>query len=97
MSDVQMWLAIALCVIILFIIIFLIIARHKRNRDKANNEFPELLEALGGITNISNIVLNGSRISLNFESKKNINKDVIKENGVGFNGSIGIICFKQSK
>ena len=74
--------AIALCVILLLVIIFLIIVRKNKNKDKISKEFPGLLEALGGRENISNIVLNGSRIGLNFENKKIINKEVIKENGV---------------
>jgi len=45
-------------------------------------EFPELLEALGGAENISNVSLNGSRISLDFDSKKVVDKEQIKENGV---------------
>ena len=57
-------------------------AQFVKSKKKEFLEFPELLEALGGADNISNILLNGSRVSLNFENKKNVNKDQIKENGV---------------
>lgn len=67
---------------LLLIIIVLIIVLKKKSKNKENLEFPELLEALGGAENISNVILNGSRVSLTFESKKNIDKDLIKENDV---------------
>ena len=82
MSDDLKWLLIIGSSLLLLIIIILIVVGIKRNRIKASTEFPELLEALGGAENISNVVLNGSRISLVFESKKNINKELIKDNGV---------------
>ena len=63
---------------IAFVIVLVIILR----RPKEVAEFPGLLEGLGGNENISNITLNGSRISMNFQDKTNINKDLIKENGV---------------
>lgn len=74
-----------LCLIVggvLIFIAFIIILVIKFRRHKEVAEFPGLLEALGGFENISNISLNGSRISMNFENKTNINKDLIKENGV---------------
>lgn len=81
MSDDQLrWLIIGISV--LLIIIVLVIVFKLKTKKKGVSEFPELLEALGGVDNISNILLNGSRISLNFENKKNVNKDQIKENGV---------------
>lgn len=81
MSDDQLrWLLIGVGA--LLIIIILVSVLKIKTKKKGNLEFPELLEALGGADNISNILLNGSRVSLNFENKKNINKDRIKENGV---------------
>ena len=83
MSDELRWcLIIGGSILILLIIIFLIIAIKRKSKIKEDQEFPGLLEALGGAENISNVVLNGSRISLNFDSKKNIDKEQIKENGV---------------
>lgn len=45
-------------------------------------EYPNLLQAIGGSENISNVTLNGSRVSMNFMDKNLINKDQVKENGV---------------
>lgn len=80
-DDLKWWLIIGGSLLIL-IIIALIIIGNKKSKIKADTEFPKLLEALGGADNISNVVLNGSRVSLSFESKKTINKEMIKENGV---------------
>ncbi len=68
--------------ILLLIIIILIVVLKAKSKKKNNYEFPELLEALGGASNISNLSLNGSRISFNFENKKNVDKEQVKENGV---------------
>lgn len=80
MSDQLRWLLIGIGV--LLIITVLVIVLKLKTRKKELLEFPELLEALGGANNISNVILNGSRVSLNFDNKKNIDKDQIKENGV---------------
>lgn len=81
MTDGQLrWLLIGIT--ILLIIVILVVAFKLKAKKREIFEFPELLEALGGADNISNILLNGSRVSLNFENKKNLNKDQIKENGV---------------
>lgn len=69
------------CVIALLITAILVIKFKKKN-NKLECEFPKLLEALGGSNNINNITLNGSRISMNFDSKKNIDKELIKCCGV---------------
>ena len=82
MSDELRWCLIGGSIVFLSFIMVLIIVLKRKSKNKENEEFPELLEALGGADNISNVVLNGSRISLNFDSKKNVNKDMIKENGV---------------
>ena len=74
-----------LCLIIggsLLFISLITILVIKLRRPKEVAEFPGLLEGLGGNENISNITLNGSRISMSFENKTNINKELIKENGV---------------
>lgn len=81
MSDDQLrWLIIGGS--LLLIIVFLVIVLKLKTKKKGIVEFPDLLEALGGADNISNILLNGSRVSLIFDNKKNVNKDQIKENGV---------------
>jgi phosphotransferase system IIB component len=83
MSDVLRWCLIGVsATVALLIIIVLAVVVRKKSKFKENTEFPELLEALGGAENISNISLNGSRISLNFDSKKAVDKELIKENGV---------------
>lgn len=82
MSDELRWCLIGGSCVLLLCIIVLIIVLKRKSKSKEEKEFPELLEALGGADNISNVKLNGSRISLNFDCKKNINKDLIKENGV---------------
>lgn len=83
MSDELKWCLIVggILLALLFTIILVVVVR-KKMKFKENVEFPELLEALGGADNISNVSLNGSRISLNFESKKVVDKEQIKENGV---------------
>lgn len=83
MSDELKWCLIGGAILVaLACIIILIIVIKRKSKLKEKTEFPKLLEALGGKENISNVSLNGSRISLNFDSKKNVDKDLIKENGV---------------
>ena len=82
MSDELRWWLIGGSLFLLLIIIGVIILWKHKNKIRASEEFPELLEALGGASNISNVTLSGSRISLNFDSKKSLNKELIKDNGV---------------
>ena len=83
MSDELRWcLIIGASIAALLSIIILVVVLKKKGKIKEDTEFPGLLEALGGAENISNITLSGSRISLNFESKKSVDKEQIKENGV---------------
>lgn len=83
MSEEQLkWLIIGVAILVIVIVSVLVIWLNKKNKIKESNEFPELLEAIGGKENISNLVLNGSRISFNFENKKNLDKEKIKDNGV---------------
>ena len=82
MSDELRWCLIGGAILLLLFIIVLIIVLKRKSKIKEDKEFPGLLEALGGADNISNVSLNGSRISLNFDSKKNVDKEQIKENGV---------------
>ena len=82
MSDVLRWWLIGIGLAILLISIVLVVVVKRKHKLKESMEFPELLEALGGADNISNLSLNGSRISFNFDSKKIVDKEQIKENGV---------------
>ena len=81
-KELKLGLVIAASVLVLLVIITIIVLIKKRSKKNNKLEFPGLLEALGGTDNISNIVLNGSRISLNYANKGNVNKELIKENGV---------------
>ena len=82
MSDGLRWCLISGVILFLLLIIFLVVLIKKNSKNKENKEFPELLEALGGASNISNVILNGSRISLDYDNKKVLDKEQIKENGV---------------
>lgn len=82
MSDELRWCLIIGGIVVLVSIIILVVVMSKKHKIKESKEFPELLEALGGPENISNVILNGSRISMNFDSKKSVDKEQIKENGV---------------
>ena len=82
MSDWLKWLIIGGSTIIVLVIIILLMIYIRNSKYKQKEEFPRLLEAIGGTENISNLCLNGSRISFNFDSKKLVDKEQIKENGV---------------
>lgn len=98
-KELKLGLIIAGIVFALAVIITVIVVK-KRHKNNIKLEFPGLLEALGGANNISNLVLNGSRISLNFENKGNVNKELIKENGVDSivvaNKKITLVIGKQA-
>lgn len=81
MSD-ELKLCLIIGAVVLTLILIVAIIIIKKRSGKEICEFPGLLEALGGNENVSNITLNGSRISMNFENKNSINKELIKENGV---------------
>lgn len=81
MSD-ELKLCLIIGAVVLTLILIVAIIIIKKRSGKEIREFPGLLEALGGNENVSNITLNGSRISMNFENKNSINKELIKENGV---------------
>lgn len=68
--------------IVLIVVLLTVVIIVKCRKPKQNKTFPELLSALGGKDNISNLTLNGSRISLNFNDKQLVDKEKIKENGV---------------
>ena len=70
------------CLLVLLLMMLLIIYIKAKKGNSNNKEFPELLKALGGKENITEASLNGSRISLKFIDKENLDKEKIKENGV---------------
>jgi phosphotransferase system IIB component len=70
------------CGVLIATIIILLLLINNKKKNKNIEEFPVLLEGLGGLENIENLSLNGSRISINFKVKETINKDLIKDNGV---------------
>ena len=86
--------------LIFFITILMIVIRKKKGANK-HEEFNDLLEALGGIENIYNVTYSGSRINLNFNNKKIIDKEKIKQNGVQTivisNDKITLVTGKQAE
>ncbi len=67
---------------VILIVVLLVVFFANRKKKSKSKEYPNLLQAIGGKENISNVVLNGSRVSVNFIDKSMINKEKIKENGV---------------
>jgi phosphotransferase system IIB component len=66
---------VALCVIFGILI-------YKKKKNKEQEEFPELLEALGGKVNITEVSQKGSRVNVIVGNKKNVDKDKVREQGV---------------
>ena len=62
--------------------IILTIFIRKRRVKKETEEFPGLLEALGGLENIEEVSYKGSRVSIVVDNKKNLDKEKIKDEGV---------------
>ena len=69
-----------LLVAIISVVVILIVLKKKNKITVL--EFPALLTALGGLDNISNLMQKGSRISVNVNDKKIIDKEKIKEEGI---------------
>ena len=67
---------------VILIVVLLVVFFANRKKKSKSKEYPNLLQAIGGKENIANVVLNGSRVSVNFIDKSMINKEKIKENGV---------------
>lgn len=72
--------SITIAVIAIAIIVFLFIRKKTKNKEVV--EFPDLLIALGGKENITQISQKGSRVSVLVNDKKIIDKDRVKEQGV---------------
>lgn len=73
---------IAIILIVIVVSIVVIIILKKKNKNKEIVTFPELLEAFGGKSNITSVSQKGSRISVEVDNKKVIDKDKIKQQGV---------------
>ncbi|HHU59866.1 TPA: hypothetical protein GXZ34_02965 [bacterium] len=73
------WQIITIVGIVIFIIAIITVVYFKR---KDNEEYPGLLEALGGRDNLLQVELNGSRINLSLNNKKEMDREQVKQNGV---------------
>lgn len=83
MNIYQILAVIGASLVVLLLIVGLIIFFVKKNKRNQNiSEFPNLLEALGGIDNISESNQKGSRISVLVKDKKIIDKEKIKAEGI---------------
>lgn len=81
--DYYQKLAIIITSIVLVVAVGVLVFLLKRKRKlKSLEEFPELLEALGGKSNISKVSQKGSRVSVVVDNKKIVDKDMVKEQGV---------------
>lgn len=71
----------AVIVIVAFLILAIVLISKKKN-NKQDQTFPNLLEALGGKENITQVSQKGSRVSAIVIDKKIVNKDKLKAEGV---------------
>ena len=71
----------AVIVIVAFLILAIVLISKKKN-NKQDQAFPNLLEALGGKENITQVSQKGSRVSAIVIDKKIVNKDKLKAEGV---------------
>ncbi len=55
---------------------------YKKKKTKEQEEFPDLLEALGGKSNITEVSQKGSRVNVIVDNKKNVDKEKVREQGV---------------
>ena len=69
-------------VLLLIIALILVIFLLKKNKNNTVQEFPELLIALGGKENITQVTYKGSRVSVMVDNKKAVDKEKVKEQGV---------------
>ena len=79
--ELKLGIIIGIAILVVIVAIIGLIFINKR-KNKSNQDYCELLEAIGGKENISEVILNGSRVSVNFIDKSLINKENIKKNGV---------------
>ena len=77
--QISMIVALLVVAIIIGVVVFLL---KRKKANKENEEFPELLEALGGRENIVSTTQKGSRISVVVDNKKSVDRDQVKECGI---------------
>lgn len=70
------------CIILLSVILIAIIVFIRKRKKTNIYEYSGLLDALGGLTNISSLNHKGSRISVNVNDKKIVDKEKIKQEGI---------------
>lgn len=81
--DYYQKLAIIIASIVLIVAVgILVFLLRKKRKLKSLEEFPELLEALGGKSNITKVSQKGSRVSVVVDNKKIVDKDMVKDQGV---------------
>ena len=68
--------------IIILLGLLILITTSKKKVKMENNEYPQLLLALGGKENVSEVSFKGSRVSVILVDKKVIDKEMIKQQGV---------------
>ena len=81
--DIYLILIIVLAALLLLAFAILTIVFIKKHKKKeVISEFPNLLEALGGISNIVDSTYKGSRVSVVVNDKKIVDKEKIKTEGI---------------
>ena len=80
--DIYQILAIIAAGIILLSLLITVIVVGCKHKKISISEYPGLLSALGGFTNILSLNHKGSRISINVNDKKIVDKEKIKQEGI---------------
>lgn len=78
----NIWWIIALCVIAIFVCVFLLDYHFKKKKKKVEIKTNLYLEALGGEENVIDRALDGSRIILRLKDYNAVNRDKLREAGV---------------
>ena len=82
MDFYQILLIVIASLVVIITLGILVFKIKKRKEHKKTHEFPELLEALGGVENISEPSYKGSRVSVVVDNKKTLDREKMKEQGV---------------
>lgn len=69
-------------ILVLVIALILVILLLRKRKNDTVKEFPDLLIALGGKDNITQVTQKGSRVSVIVDNKKAVNKEKVKEQGI---------------
>jgi phosphotransferase system IIB component len=80
--EIYQILALIASILLIGAIIAIIVLKTRKSRTPIISEFPGLLNALGGISNIGDITCKGSRVSVIVNDKKIIDKDKVKSEGI---------------